>query len=82
LKVKLPKRGDNRRMRRRDLIAEFGDAAMAQPLPASRFHLRCADQATDESAPGTELPIRNARAAAAIWGKADPDQATLDKLDL
>jgi hypothetical protein len=31
---------------------------------------------------GTELPIPNARASAAIGGKADPDQTTLDKLDL
>ena len=30
------------------------------------------------SAIGTELPVRNARASAAIGGKADPDQTTFD----
>ena len=33
------------------------------------------------AARGTELPIRNASAPAAIGGKADPEQTTLGELD-
>jgi len=56
------------------------DLATASGVSEIAIKIPC-DAPAETSAFGTELPIRNASAPAAIGGKADPDQITLDKLD-